>query len=171
MYGMVHEALRELVSSRAGPDAWERVCHRAGSATSTFLSMSAYPDELTVSLVGQSAGELGLGGEEFLLQFGRYWIDFALRTDYGPLLRSSGKTLRETLTALDAMHARIELALPELRPPSFQVSASGPELTLHYHSPRSGLGPFVIGLVQGLATMHGTSVRVEHTVHKDKGAD
>lgn len=171
MYGMVHEALRELVSSRAGQEAWERVCRHAGSGTSTFLSMSTYPDAMTVSLVGQSAAELGLGGEEFLLQFGRYWIEFALRTDYGPLLRSSGKTFSETLAALDSMHARIELALPELRPPSFQVVSGGSELTLHYYSSRSGLGPFVIGLLHGLAAMHGISVAVEQTVHKEKGAD
>jgi hypothetical protein len=171
MYGMVHEALGQFVRDRADAEAWERVCERAGSTMTIFPSLSTYPDELTVGLVAESANALGLTANDLLGQFGRYWIDYALGTAYGPLLRSSGDTLRETLGSLDAMHARIGTALPQLRPPSFSVEASGDDMKLHYISTRTGLAPFVVGLVEGLAAMHGIAVEIAQMEAKGSTAD
>ena len=113
MYGMVHEGLGAFVRERAGDDGWERVCDRAGAPVSTFPSLTTYPDALSAGLVVEAATELDVPVEVLLPEFGRFWVDYALGTAYGPLLRSSGSTLAETLAALDEMHSRIALTFPE----------------------------------------------------------
>lgn len=171
MYGMVHEALGQMVTRRANAEEWRRVCERAGVRSPTFISLSAYPDATTLALVTESAAALRLGVDELLVEFGRFWIEFALGTAYGPLLRDAGRTLRETLESLDAIHSRVGLALPDLKPPSFRVVSAPEGLVLHYYSTRSGLVPFVIGLVHALGEMHDTKVEVRHTRDKARGAD
>jgi hypothetical protein len=171
MYGMIHEGLREMVVARSGVPAWERVCATAGAAQSSFQTTSPYPDEISVGLVVAAAGELGLDVHSLLIEFGRFWVTFALKTNYGPLLRGSGSTLRQTLAALDAMHAGIGLSLPELRPPSFRVEERAGDTILHYFSERDGLAPMVVGLVEGLAAMHGTTATVEQVAAKADGSD
>lgn len=171
MYGMVHEGLRSMVVERGGTAAWARVSARAGANGATFLRMQGYPDELSAALVVGAAEEFGRDTAAFLREFGRYWVGFALATGYGSILRSSGGTLAETLSALDEMHARIGLSIPGLRLPSFKVEPSGNGLLVHYFSARVGLAPFVVGLVEGLASMHGTSAQVEHVVAKGGDAD
>lgn len=170
MYGMVHEALGDFVRTRADAAAWERTCERAGSPVQTFPTLTPYPDALSFGLVVEAAAELGMDLDAMMVEFGRHWIGYALGTAYGPLLRSAGGSLTETLAALDRMHARIASTFPDLRPPSFSVEENGQAITLHYISIRDGLAPFVVGLVEGLAAMHGTSATVQQIAAKADGA-
>lgn len=168
MYGMVNNAIQELVTERAGEAAWGRVCDRAGANTTFFVSLDPYPDELTFGLAVAAASELGLELGAFLEEFGRYWIQFALRSAYGPMLRSAGSSLATTLASLDHLHSRIGMTFPSLRPPSFRVTDAGKALSVQYFSEREGLAPFVVGLLYGLAAMHGETVEVEHTQRKSE---
>jgi hypothetical protein len=60
----------------------------------------------------------------------------------------------EVLGQLDALHCRVRLMLPELRPPSFRCTdVTGSSLRLRYYSHRPGLAPMVVGLVEGLAEL------------------
>jgi len=83
-----------------------------------------------------------------------------------------GRDLPQFLGNLDAMHSRIALSMPELRPPSFAVTQLAPGLLqVVYRSHRCGLGPMVQGLLEGLGEMFGTSVVVTpvfepHAVHE-----
>lgn len=171
MYGMVHQALEDMVVEHAGRDAWNDICEQAGSSTATFPSLSSFPDELTVGLVVASADRLGRPVDQMLVEFGRRWVGFALTTAYGPLLRESGDDVLATLRSLDGLHARVAVALPELRPPSFNVVGEAPTVTVEYYSPRDGLADFVVGLLHGLGDMHGVDVEVVHTLAKGEAAD
>jgi hypothetical protein len=85
------------------------------------------------------------------------------------MMASSGGTFPEFLANLDGMHTRIQLAFPDLRPPSFAVSEVATEggrtghLTLDYHSERLGLAPLVLGLLEGLGLRFGIAVQATYT--------
>ena len=172
MYGMVNNALQELANAQLGPDAWPRIVVRAQLPSDIFfLSLDPYPDEVTTQLVGATAVEFGMSVEAFLEAFGRFWIEYAQRTAYGPLLKRAGASLGDTLRSLDGLHSRIHQALPKLRPPSFEIEEDAEGITVRYRSSREGLAPFVIGLLQGLAAMHRQTVRVSHAVRRSAGVD
>ncbi|MDA8019133.1 MAG: heme NO-binding domain-containing protein [Thermoanaerobaculia bacterium] len=163
MYGMVINALEQMVTDRLGGSAWSRVCDKANVEDTLFLAMSPYPDEVTFALAGAAAEEFELPMGEFLEEFGRCWVPFALTTAYGPLLRGP-ETLLASLEGLDKMHSQIKASLPVLRPPSFKVESDDAGVNVHYFSDRVGLAPFVVGLLYGLAEMHAQEVTVRHVV-------
>lgn len=170
MYGMVNNAIQEMMVARLGNEGWSRVRARSGVNDAFFVSLEPYPDDLTYRLVGAAAEELGVKVESFLEDFGRFWIEYALRTSYGPLLRGAGRSFAETVAALDAMHSRVGMALPKLRPPSFTIISQESGLTIKYTSTREGLAPFVVGLLHGLATMHGENISVTHSKQRSAQA-
>lgn len=161
MYGMVNKAVFDMVHAYFGKDAWTAISKAAGVEDDTFLSMRQYPDEITYRLVSAASQELRITPEQVLEAFGEYWVSYTAREGYGELLKLHGKTLLEFLGNLDAMHARVGLTFPELRPPSFHLSEKqARSVKLHYQSSRQGLAHLVVGLLRGLGSMLGTPVEV-----------
>jgi hypothetical protein len=157
---MVNRAIEDFVTSRFGDEVWQRLLDRAGSPVRNFARVQQYPDQLTYDLVGAAVEILATPVDEVLRAFGRHWIFFAARNGYGAMLGGPGTDLADFLRGLDAMHARIALAMPELNPPSFRCLELGPgHLELHYTSARPGLAVFVLGLLDGLAERFGYTVR------------
>lgn len=168
MYGMVNNAIQELVCSRFGEDAWERIMQRAGVDIDVFVSNEGYDDKITYDLVGAASVELGLPADAILEAFGEHWILHTGRIGYGQLLNAVGKDLPEFLRNLPAFHTRVKLMLPNLQPPRFEVSDQTPtSLVLHYYTHRPGLSAFVVGLAKGLGQMFHTPVTV--SIIKTKG--
>ena len=80
------------------------------------------------------------------------------------MLDAAGKSLREFLENLDALHARVALTMSELKPPRFRlVPIDSSNMLLEYHSTREGLAPMVLGLLKGLSIRFNTPVEVSHT--------
>lgn len=76
----------------------------------------------------------------------------------------------EFLGNLDALHTRLALSMPELRPPSFVVTeVAEQQLLVEYYSTRAGLAPMVIGLLEGVGDMFGTPVVVTHRSSRESG--
>lgn len=172
MYGLVNRAIEEMAVTRFGTPAWQEICRRAGLADTAFVGMNAYPDEVTYRLVGAASEVLGLSPEAVLEAFGEYWITYTAERGYGDLLAMAGATLPEFLGNLDAMHARVGLAYPALRPPSFRVSDLSPgTLRLHYHSERAGMAPLVVGLLRGLGKRLNTQVEATLERSRAQGDD
>lgn len=162
MYGLVNKGMADLVTARFGAAKWDEIRRRAGVADEVFLAMKSYPDEVTYRLVGAAAEVLGVPGETLLTAFGEYWVEFTGASGHGEIMNAAGDTLEEFLGNLDLMHARVALAFPELRPPSFRLDRLAPGLLdLHYVSTRAGLAPLVVGLLQGLAKRFDTECSVE----------
>lgn len=173
MYGLVNKAIQELICQRFGEPTWERIRKEAGVAIESFVSMQAYPDELTYALVGAASRELGLPVPALLEAFGQHWVHYTGKAGYGELMGIAGTSFVEFLQELDNMHGRVALTFPQLRPPSFECTEIGPRsLRLHYHSTREGLAPMVLGLVRALGEVFGVQgLVIEHEVRRDAGAD
>lgn len=172
MYGLVNKAIEDLVCSRFGDEAWEAIRRKAGVDTEAFVSMDAYPDDVTYGLVSAASEVLGLSVPALLEAFGEYWVLYTGREGYGEMLKMAGDSLPAFLQNLDSLHARVGLVFPNLKPPSFQCTdISEDSLRLHYYSDRAGLAPMVIGLVKGLGAMFKTEIDVTHASSRENGDD
>jgi len=172
MYGLVNQAIEDLVRSNHGGTTWELIKQKAEVQTEAFLGMEEYPDDVTYRLVQAAAEVLNIPPEEFLRAFGEYWVLYTAKKGYGEMLTAAGKDLPEFLQNLDTLHTRVGVIMPNLQPPSFGCTeVSEHSLHLHYYSHRQGLAPMVIGLVQGLGKMFGTETDVHHTKGHHTGED
>lgn len=164
MYGLVNKAVVDLVVNKFGQDTWTAIKKKAGVDIDVFVSMDGYPDDITYRLVGAASEVLGITPAQVLEAFGEYWVLYTAQEGYGPMLDAAGKTLREFLENLDALHARVALTMADLRPPRFRlVPVDSTNMLLEYHSTREGLAPMVIGLLKGLSVRFNTPIEVSHT--------
>jgi len=170
MYGMVNQAVEALVTERFGEDTWRRVQARAGITDPLFVTMKQYPDAVTYGLVGAISEETGAPVTDLLHAFGLYWVEYARRGPWGKVMMAAGRDARELLGALDAMHARIALSFPELKPPSFRTAPHPEGMLLEYHTERPGLTRFVVGLVEGVGRMYGERVTADPVSTREGGA-
>ena len=168
MYGLVNKAVVDLVVSKFGQDTWNAIKKKAEVDVDVFVSMDGYPDDITYRLVGAASDVLQIPPEKVLEAFGEYWVLYTAQEGYGPMLDASGKSLREFLENLDALHARVALTMPELKPPRFRlVPVDESTMTLEYHSTRQGLAPMVVGLLKGLSIRFATPIDVTHARRDD----
>ena len=175
MYGLVNKALQDLVCSRFGEGTWETIERNAGVDIEVFVGMEAYPDEITYELVRAASEVLGLSADAVLEAFGEYWVAYTAKEGYGELLKLAGDNLPAFLQNLDNLHTRVGLMFPNLKPPSFWCTDIREDsLRLHYRpglDSRTGLGPFVVGLVKALAARFETQIEIDQTAHRSQGAD
>jgi hypothetical protein len=172
MYGLVNKAIEDMVCSRFGEDIWKEIKQKAEVNLDAFISMEAYPDDLTHRLVKAASLVLGLSSVEIMQAFGEYWVEYTAQEGYGEMMDMSGDTLPEFLENLDNLHARVGVSFPKLKPPSFECTdESEDSLNLHYRSTREGLSPMVIGLVKGLGKRFNTEVEIVQTTNSNEGAD
>jgi hypothetical protein len=172
MYGLVNKAIQDLISTSYSKEAWLAVKRKAGVDVEGFISMEAYPDEMTYRLVGAASEVLHTAPEKLLEAFGEHWVRYTAQEGYGELLKVCGGTLPEFLMNLDNLHAHVGLSFPALRPPSFRCTdVQGGSLRLHYYSSRQGLAPMVAGLLKGLGVMFNTKLDVSTVASRHEGAD
>jgi hypothetical protein len=172
MYGLVNRAVEKLVCSRFGEPAWERIKARAGVDAEFFASNESYPDSVTYNLVGAASAELGLPAEAILEAFGEYWVLEVAPAGYGAMLDSAGRTIPDFLENLPHFHTRVAMIFPNLQPPRFETSDRTPDsLSLHYHSARAGLEPFLVGILRGLGKRFQVAVEITHVTRRNEGAD
>ena len=163
MYGLVNKAVVDLVLSKFGQDTWNAIKKKAEVDIDVFVSMDGYPDEITYRLVGAASEVLKIPPEKVLEAFGEHWVLYTAAEGYGPMLDASGKTLREFLENLDALHARVALTMPQLKPPRFRlIPVDDQTMKLEYYSTRQGLAPMVVGLLRGLSVRFKTPIEIAH---------
>ncbi len=172
MYGMVNEGIREFIVKNHDEATWKTICERAGVSCDSFERMESYDDKITYDLVGAIVSHTGLTVHEVLEVFGAYWVDFAGHSTFGNLMQFAGDTFLKRLEGLDDMHARIQLSMPHLKPPSFELEELGEQrYLLHYYSQRDGLEPMVIGLLHGLAKETGQQITVRQITDTPDATD
>jgi heme-NO-binding protein len=171
MYGLVNKAVVDLVVTKFGQETWTKIKQKAEVDVDVFVSMDAYPDDVTYRLVGAASEVLKLPAEQVLEAFGEWWVLYTANEGYGPLLDASGSTLRDFLLNLDALHARVALTMPALKPPRFRMVDVDPKtLKLEYYSGREGLAPMVVGLLKGLGIRFKTPIEISHAPEGDHHA-
>jgi Haem-NO-binding len=172
MFGLVNKGLEDMVCSQYGEEIWEEIKSKAEVEIEAFISLDAYPDDITYRLVDAASVVMKIPATDILEAFGRYWILFTATEGYGSLMEMAGDNLPEFLQNLDNLHARVGLSFPNLQPPSFLCSDLEAEsLKLHYYSERPGLTPMVVGMLKGLGEKFGTEVDVQLTHTKAQGND
>jgi Haem-NO-binding len=172
MFGLVNKGLEDMVCGQYGEETWEEIKSKAEVEIEAFISLDAYPDDITYRLVDAASVVMKIPATDILEAFGRYWILFTATEGYGSLMEMAGDNLPEFLQNLDNLHARVGLSFPNLQPPSFLCSDLETEsLKLHYYSERPGLTPMVVGMLKGLGEKFGTEVDVQLTHTKAQGND
>ena len=170
MYGLVNKALQEMVEKQFDPTVWARIRADAGVDDDVFISLDAYPDEITYRLVGAVAAVTQQEPTAILHDFGRHWVLDTASKHYGHLLQASGRTFSQFLQALPNFHTRVSLMMPRLIPPEFACDDIEPQrMILHYRSTRAGLVPFVDGLIHGLADLYAVAVTVNVLPERSEG--
>lgn len=161
MYGMIHQAARQMALVHLGAEGWSAFVRQHGLTEDHFIGVDYYDDAETMRLVGLLAERLGLPIQDALREFGGHWIDFAATSAYGRILSMAGDDLESFLDNLDRMHASLKSTMPLARMPSFQVLDSDHErMTVLYRSERSGLGAFVEGILGAVARNFGEAVTI-----------
>lgn len=172
MYGMVNQAIEQMVCETHGEAAWEKIKEMAGIDVEVFISNEGYPDDYTYQLVAAASELSQTPAEEILEAFGEHWVLRTAVEGYGDLMHAGGDSLKDFLVNLPNFHTRVVMIYPKLQPPSFRVSDVGDHsLLLHYHTHREGLAHFVVGLVKGLGKMFQTPARIVQTEFRARGAD
>ena len=95
MYGLVNQAIQELIVENFGAEAYGEIAEKAGVQISEFVAMESYDDSVTYALVGAASEVLGKPADELLEVFGRYWTEFVAQRGYGDFLKLSGRSLEE----------------------------------------------------------------------------
>lgn len=163
MYGLVNQAIEDLVNEVAGLEMWERIKSDAGITEPSFLAFESYPDKVTYNLVSSASKHLNMEPFEVLRAFGRHWLLFTAEKGYGNLIKSTASNLTDFLDNLDGMHAKVAMTTPGLQLPSFELERiNDSTLHLHYHSEREGLAPMVIGLLEGLCEFYEEKNDITH---------
>jgi len=168
MYGLVNQAVEELICERFGVETWGEIKTRAGVSEAVFLRMTPYPDSVTFRLVAAASETLAIPADQLLEAFGEYWTMYTGRNGYGELFERSGRTFKAFMLNLHDLHSHVGAGFPALRPPSFWCTdIADDRLRLHYQSEREGLAPMVVGLVKGLGALYRTPVTVTHVVRRE----
>ena len=162
MYGLINQAVKDLVYTTGGESLWRAVCTTAALDLDEFDALEPYPDEVTFSLVAAASEHLGIPQADILRRFGRHWILFTAAQGYGDIMAMFGRDFRTCLRNLNRMHAHMGAMMPALRPPRFVTEEPSPhDLVVHYYSHRNGLGDLVVGLLEGLAEKYGEQIQIE----------
>lgn len=170
MYGMIHTAAKDMTMTTYGEETWSNVLSACGLTDEHFHKAEQYSDDITLSLIRAISQETGLGLEDLLRSFGRHWIHFVARSSYKSMFDLAGDNLESFLSNLDEMHDSISETMPDASMPSFEVlSINGREVTVRYRSERTGLEPFVYGLLEGLLEHFGETGHVDNTTPDDSG--
>ncbi len=163
MYGMIHQALRDMALREITEAEWSDLLRRGGHARPVCIGLEYYSDETTMALMDLVARRLDLPVEEFLQAFGRLWIDFAGASAYGRILDMAGDDFVSFLQSLDRMHSSIRSNMPRADMPSFEVvAADARAIRLRYRSSREGLAPFVQGILAAAAERFDEKVTIRH---------
>lgn len=154
MYGLVNQAIEDLVRTNYSDQAWHDVQLAAGVENLVFVNEHSYSDDLTFKLI-HAACEVFMQSPEILLRlFGRHWIMYTGREGWHEFFDVSCTGVISFLEQLDNMHEKVLAAMPEASPPKIELIETPDGYELVYISERVGLALFFQGIVEGLAEFY-----------------
>lgn len=172
MYGLVNQAIHELVIENFGEEVWEKVKQKSGINIERFLSNESYDDSVTYKLAQAVAEVANISLGSVLKSFGEYWVLKTGAQKYGALMKAGGENLKEFLVNLPNFHSRVMLIFPNVTPPEFNITdIQNNSLTLHYYSTREGLTEFMNGLLSGLAKIYKVNATIKLISGKTENRD
>ncbi len=70
MYGLINNALKDMILEKFGEDQWQQVLASSGVPPDSLLTMRSYDASITYSLAGAASEVLGAPVEACLEMFG-----------------------------------------------------------------------------------------------------
>jgi hypothetical protein len=161
MYGLIHSALQHLVVEKFGQEKWNEALKIAGIPQDSFFSTRSYDDEITFTLAGAVSEVVGAPLDDCLELFGEYWLTSFAPQSYDMLIRAAGDSLFEFLENLNSLHDRISTTFVGYVPPSFHLQRkSETNATVEYRSSRTGMVPFVVGIIKGMQDRFNVNIKI-----------
>lgn len=170
MYGLVNNAIKDLVLTSAGESVWEQVKQSAGVADLHIDTTTNYDDQISLQLVTAASDILGLPVADILEAFGRHWVLYTNREGWLAHFRLDAESFIGCLKQLDEMHLRVKDAMPDAKMPQFSVDSDGDYFYLDYVSHREGFAPMVLGILTALAEQFNESWHIELMAEKRDNA-
>ena len=163
MYGMINQAIKEMVIEVFDEFTWSSICEKVELKEKNFDSFFQYDDAITTKLIGEICRKSGMESAVLLESFGMYWIKYAQKSEYSSILDGLASSPLELIDALDSLHTRLEITFDNLSAPSFWTSnKTETSVDVYYKSKRKlGLEPFVVGLLKGIFNLFNEKCEVK----------
>jgi len=171
VYGLVNRAMKEMVTEQFGNEAWIKIIDRDESIPNEFGIFAQYDDFITANIVGNICEDQKINAEDFLVDFGRYWVKYAKKSDYKGILEVFASSPTFLIKSLDSLHTRLTMLFENLSPPSFSTEEPRPGLILvNYSSDRNlPLEYFVKGLLVGIFELFDQQCKVNIVSFREEG--
>ncbi len=172
MYGLIHRYLKDHIIDSAGEDVWRSIATELRISPADLISQEVYDDTLTFELVEVASRRLGRSVDDCLTAFGRFWVLRVSQDTYRAVMDFTGRDLVTFLGNLDRMHHSVAAVMTKARLPSFTlIEQKSDHLLVQYRSERTGLEPFVLGLLEGLLEWFSIKGEVQHLNSENNAAE
>lgn len=125
MHGLINKSLEVFVRETYGPEKWQMIAGQAEVPEGAFESMLTYPDAITDRVLETAIKVLDKERDGFLEDLGTFLVSHPSVEALRRLLRFNGASFREFVDALDDLHGRSRLAVPNLDMPVLEVDPDG----------------------------------------------
>lgn len=162
VYGMIHQSIRSMMLDGLGREKTALYLKEAGLSEADFVGTKCYSDAKTETLVAAAAAAFSIGVDALLKQFGHHWVRATFEGPYSDIAKFTGNNFVEFIKNLDRMHQSVSAAIAGASVPSISISEENDSMVVvRYVSTRTGLEPFVIGLLEALSLHFGLKASVE----------
>lgn len=162
MYGIFHTALRDLVRNNFDANLWQQVVNRAGLSEDHFLRVKEYDDEISFKLFHTAAAVLDVQIDQLFEKLGLQFITDSASHLVDSLTMGSRPGFDHSILGLHEMVATLSRTMPGFSMGRFPAESLGDgRYRLEYVSARSGMVPFVRGMIFGIANLYSKRITVE----------
>ncbi|MCD6162832.1 MAG: heme NO-binding domain-containing protein [candidate division Zixibacteria bacterium] len=169
MKGIINKGIQQLVETKFGSEAWEKIKSLAACEDQFFAINQDYPDESTMALVKAASKVSGLPAETIMIEYGKFLIPNVLKNQYPVFFKLAGSSPREFLINMNRVHEHAIRSIAKAIPPKFEYEElSDGRLLMHYHSKR-GLCVVLHGMILGVGILFNQELQVRETACVHKG--
>jgi len=161
MKGIINKGIQELVETKFGSTAWEKVKLGAGCEEPFFAIMNDYPDDTTFALVKSASEVSGLPLETVMVEYGKFVVPNTLREQYPSYFKLAGSSPREFLLNMDRVHEHVTRSVSKPMPPRFEYEDLPDGRLLMKYGSKRGLCAVLRGLILGVGVLFDQELQVQ----------
>ena len=162
MHGIICKAIETFLIAQHGMCRWRVIVRSAEIGIETFETVHNYDDEVAKRLLTSASRHLDITRVTLLEDMGTWICTHPPLEPVRRLFRFSGATFEEMLFALDEVHERGRMALPDLDLPVLSLIELGEG---HYRVASTwgvpGTSAVLIGVLRAMADDYGTLAYLE----------